>query len=154
MAIGSLRWHPFPSACGRTPPTFPKASPKTLRWPISAGFTAPRSALSSWLIGGLLLAGLCGILRLASHPPLPCLDPSDLAYYNADDGDSDAQHVQVDGHVVGYPLRKDGRQQLDVETTTILLDDKPALVTGRVRLQTSSRHPPSATAKRCARPAN
>ena len=113
----------------------------TLRWPVSAGFTAPRSALSSWLIGGLLLAGLCGILRLASHPPLPCLDPSDLAYYNADDGDSDAQHVQVDGHVVGYPLRKDGRQRLDVETTTIWLDDKPTLVTGRVRLQTGSRHP-------------
>ena len=82
---------------------------------FSAGFTAPRSAFSSWLIGGLLLAGLCGILRLASHPPLPCLEPSDLAYYNADD--SDAQRLQVDGHVVGYPLRKDGRQRLDIEAT-------------------------------------
>ena len=114
---------------------------KTLRWPVSAGFTVPRSAFSSWLIGGLLLAGLGGILRLASHPPLPCLDPSDLAYYNADDGDSDAQRLQVDGHVVGYPLRQDGRQRLDVETTTIWLEDKPTLVTGRVRLQTGSRHP-------------
>ncbi len=112
---------------------------KTLRWPVSAGFTAPRGAFSSWLIGGLLLAGLCGILRLASHPPLPCLDPSDLAYYNADD--SDAQRLQVDGHVVGYPLRKDGLQRLEIEATTIWLDDKPTLVTGRVRLQTGSRHP-------------
>ena len=114
----------------------------TLRWPVSAGFTTPRGALSGWLVGGILLAALCGILRLASHPPLPCLQPTDLAYYNADDVDSaSSQQVRVDGSVVGYPVQKEGRQQLDVEATTIWLDDKPTPVTGRVRLQTYSRHP-------------
>ena len=113
-----------------------------LRWPMSAGFAVPRTSPSAWLMGGLLLAGLCGILRLASHPPLPCLEPTDLAYYNADERENASQRpVQVDGYVVGYPVRKEGRQRMDVEATAVWLDGEPQPVSGRVRVQTSSRHP-------------
>ena len=113
-----------------------------LRWPMSAGFAVPRTSLSAWLMGGLLLAGLCGILRLASHPPLPCLEPTDLAYYNADERENASQRpVQVDGYVVGYPVRKEGRQRMDVEATAVWLYGEPQPVSGRVRVQTSSRHP-------------
>ena len=35
-----------------------------------------------------------GVLRLASHPPLPCLQPSDLAYYNAAGDGSGQQNVR------------------------------------------------------------
>ena len=112
-----------------------------MRWPASAGFSAPRRSPFGWLIGGLLLAGLCGALRLASHPPLPCWEPSDLAYYNTDEGDS-ATHptLTVDGYVAGYPLQKDGRQRLDIEAETVWLEGAPQPVTGRIRLQTGSRH--------------
>ena len=113
-----------------------------LRWPVSAGFAVPRAAPSAWLIVATLLAALCGVLRLASHPPLPCLQPSDLAYYNAEDGDSAApQQMQLDGYVVGYPIRSDGGQRLDIEATAIELNGEPLSVSGRVRLQTFSRHP-------------
>ncbi len=112
-----------------------------LRWPVSAGFAVPRASPSGWLVGGLLLAGLCGLLRLAAHPPIPCWTSSDLAYYNAADGGSaNPAPVTMDGFVAGFPLQKEGRQQLDVEVTAIRIHGVSQPVTGRVRLQTGSRH--------------
>ena len=61
----------------------PAKAAAPLRWPVSAGFAPPRTVPSAWLVGSVLLAALCGLLRLASHPPRPCLQPSNLAYYNA-----------------------------------------------------------------------
>lgn len=120
----------------------PAKAAAPLRWPVTAGFAPPRTAPSAWLLASLLLAAAGGVLRLASHPPLPCLRPSDLAYHNAagDDGPG-LQNVQFTGYVDGYPLRKGGSQRLDIESTAIWLDGAPHPVDGRVRLQTTIRHP-------------
>ena len=107
-------------------------------WPESAGFVPPRRTSSSWLVGGILLAGTCGVLRLGSHPPQPCLRPSDLAYYNGNDGDSSSPLVTVDGYVVSYPVLKDGRRRLDIEVEYLELDGERKRVAGRLRLQTNS----------------
>ena len=112
-----------------------------LRWPVSAGFVPPRAAPSPWLYGAILLAALCGTLRLASRPPFPCLQPTDLAYYNAPSDGSVLARVTVSGFVAGYPLSKDGRQRLDVEANAIWLDGVPQPVYGRFRLLTTSRYP-------------
>ncbi len=119
----------------------PARAATPLRWPVSAGFAQPRAALSGWLAGGIVLAALCGLLRLASHPPLPCLQPSDLARYNAASDSTYRETVRISGFVSGYPLRKDGRQRIDIEANAIWLDGAPHPVDGRVRLQTASRHP-------------
>ncbi len=119
----------------------PARAANPLRWPVSAGFAPPRTSPSAWLLGSIFFAAACGVLRLASHPPLPCLQPSDLAYYNAAIDGPGQQKVQFSGYVDGYPLRKDGRQRLDIEATAIWLDGAPHPVDGRVRLQTTSRHP-------------
>ena len=79
-----------------------------LRWPAAAGFAPPRGTPSGWLIGGIVLAGMCGILRLGSQPPQPCLGPSDLAYYNGDAGGRENSWAVLDGYVARYPILKDG----------------------------------------------
>ena len=107
-----------------------------MRWPAAAGFIPPRGTRSTWLIGGLVLAGLCGILRLASHPPQPCLGPSDLAFYNGDEGESGNPRVTVDGFVVSYPILKDGQRRLDIEVEWLELDGERKKIDGRLRLQT------------------
>ncbi len=120
----------------------PAKAASPLRWPVSAGFDPPRAAPSAWLLASILLAAVGGLLRLASHPPLPCLQPSDLAYHNAAESDGPGRHnVKFTGYVDSYPLHKDGRQRLDIEATAIWLDGAPQPVDGRVRLQTASRHP-------------
>ena len=105
-------------------------------WPASAGFVPPRRTPSIWLIGGILLAGACGVLRLGSHPPQPCLGPSDLAYYNGVEGKGSSPLVTVDGYVASYPVLKDGRRRLDIEVESLELDGKRKRVNGRLRLQT------------------
>ena len=47
-------------------------------WPTSAGFVRPRTSPSIWLIGGVVLAGMCGVLRLgiAPAPTLPSGHPT------------------------------------------------------------------------------
>ena len=107
-------------------------------WPASAGFVPPRRRPSIWLIGGILLAGTCGVLRLGSHPPQPCLGPSDLAYYNGDEGGSSSPLVTVDGYVASYPILKDGRRRLDIEVEYLEFDGEKKRVAGRLRLQTNS----------------
>lgn len=119
----------------------PARAATPLRWPVSAGFAPPRAAPSPWLYGAILLAALCGTLRLASRPPFPCLQPSDLAYHNAPSEGSNRSAVAISGFVAGYPLSRDGRQRLDVEASAIWLDGVPQPVDGRVRLLTTSRHP-------------
>ena len=111
---------------------------KPMIWPASAGFVRPRTSPSIWLIGGVVLAGMCGFLRLGSHPPQPCLGPSDLAYYNGSDGDSSSPLVTVDGYVVSYPVLKDGRRRLDIEVEYLEFDGERKRVAGRLRLQTNS----------------
>ena len=111
---------------------------ESMVWPASAGFVPPRTSPSIWLIGGILLAGTCGVFRLGSHPPQPCLGPSDLAYYNGNDGDSSSPFVTVDGYVVSYPVLKDGRRRLDIEVEYLELDGERKRVAGRLRLQTNS----------------
>lgn len=117
------------------------ASSASLRWPAAAGFIAPRT-ITPWLLKGLLLAGLTGILRLASHPPTPCWTPTDLAYYNASDR-ARASLITVRGFVTGFPLHQEGQQRLDIEATAIRIHHNAIWqpLTGRVRLQTRSLHP-------------
>lgn len=113
-----------------------------LRWPTRAGFSAPRATPSRWMAGCILLASLCGATRLLSHPPLPCLAPSDLAYYNASEGsESVSDMVKLDGYVASFPLWKDGRLRLDIEATAIWLGDRAHPISGRVRFETGNRHP-------------
>ena len=107
-------------------------------WPATAGFVPPRRTPSTWLIGGILLAGTCGILRLGSHLPQPCLGPTDLAYYNGNEGDSSSRLVTVDGYVASYPVLKEGRRRLDIEVEYLELDGERIRVDGRLRLQTNS----------------
>ena len=107
-------------------------------WPASAGFVPPRETPSTWLIGGILLAVICGVLRLGSHPPQPCLGPTDLAYYNGNEGDSSSWLVTVDGYVASYPVLKEGRRRLDIEVEYLELDGERKRVDGRLRLQTNS----------------
>ena len=107
-------------------------------WPAAAGFVPPRRTPSTWLIGGILLAGTCGILRLGSHPPQPCLGPTDLAYYNGNEGDSSSRLVTVDGYVASYPILKEGRRRLDIEVEYLELDGERIRADGRLRLQTNS----------------
>ena len=107
-------------------------------WPASAGFVPPRETPSTWLIGGILLAVICGVLRLGSHPPQPCLGPTDLAYYNGNERDSSSWLVTVDGYVASYPVLKEGRRRLDIEVEYLELDGERKRVDGRLRLQTNS----------------
>ena len=107
-------------------------------WPASAGFVPPRKTPSTWLIGGILLAGICAILRLGSHPPQPCLGPTDLAYYNGNEGDGISRLMTVDGYVASYPVLKEGRRRLDIEVEYLELDGERIRVDGRLRLQTNS----------------
>ena len=107
-----------------------------LRWPATAGFVPPRGTPSSWLIGGLALAGICGLLRLGSQPPQPCSGPSDLAYYNVDAGGRDNTVAVLDGYVASYPVLKDGQWRLDVEVESLELDGERKRVNGRIRLHT------------------
>ncbi len=107
-----------------------------LRWPAAAGFDPPRGTPSGWLIGGIALAGMCGILRLGSQPPQPCLGPSDLAYYNGDAGGRENSWAVLDGYVASYPILKDGQWRLDVEVDSLELDGERKKVSGRLRLHT------------------
>lgn len=109
---------------------------KPMRWPASAGFAAPRRSLSNWLIGAIALAGFCGVLRLGSHPPQPCLGPSQLAYYNSDGRDSSSPRVTVDGYVASYPVLRDGRRRLDIEVESLEFSGERKKVSGRLRIQT------------------
>ena len=109
---------------------------KPMRWPATAGFAAPRGSLSSWLGGAIALAGIFGVLRLGSHPPQPCLGPSQLAYYNSDERDSSSPRVTVVGYVASYPVLRDGRRRLDIEVESLELSGERKKVSGRLRIQT------------------
>ncbi|MXY92344.1 MAG: DUF4131 domain-containing protein [Caldilineaceae bacterium SB0670_bin_27] len=111
-------------------------------WPAAAGFVPPRRTPSAWLVGGILLAGICGVLRLGSHPPQPCLGPSDLAYYNGigNGRDGGSRPAAVDGYVASYPVLKEGWRRLDIEAEYLELEGERIGVDGRLRLQTNSVH--------------
>ncbi len=83
----------------------PWEAPGALRWPRSAGFTAPRRTLSPavWVAIALCLAS--GFWRYAAHPLFPCLTPSNLAYWNAPDGAAQysASESIIEGYVRSYP---------------------------------------------------
>ncbi len=119
---------------------------KTMRWPAAAGFAVPRRSLSGWLTGAVALAGVCGVLRLGSHPPQPCLGPSQLAYYNladynladykGDESDGASPRVTMDGYVASYPVLREGRRRLDIEVESLELSGERKKVSGRLRVQT------------------
>jgi len=119
-----------------------------MRWPATAGFSPPRRTPSTWLIGGLVLAGICGFLRLGSHPPQPCPEPSDLAYYNLadnnlpynnlDSGENISRLTTAEGYVASYPIVRNGRQRLDIEVASVEVDGVRRKVAGRLRLQTGT----------------
>lgn len=112
-------------------------APGPMRWPAEAGFIPPRSTPSSWLVGCAALAVLCGVLRLGSQPPQPCHLPSDLAFYNQEEGRGASQMI-VDGYVASYPIVKEGSQRLDIEVESLEIDGGRERVDGRLRLQTGS----------------
>ncbi|MDE0633616.1 MAG: ComEC/Rec2 family competence protein [Caldilineaceae bacterium] len=153
IAVGQFLWHRGWSSCGTGHHYWIAAlalipvclwmdakgvakTAKPMRWPATAGFAAPRRSLSSWLIGAVALAGICGVFRLGSHPPQPCLGPSQLAYYNGDERDSSSPRVTVDGFVASYPVLRDGRQRLDIEVESLELSGERKKVSGRLRIQT------------------
>ena len=109
-----------------------------LRWLASAGFSPPRGTFSAWFTGAIVLAGICGFLRLGSHPPLPCPGPSNLAYYNLDSGESSSRVTVADGYVASYPTLADGRQRLDIKVESVEVDGHRKKVKGRLRLQTTA----------------
>ena len=119
-----------------------------MRWPAAAGFSPPRGTPSTWLIGGLVFAGICGFLRLGSHPPQPCPGPSDLAYYNLsnnnlsynnlDSGENISRLTTAEGYVASYPIVRNGRQRLDIEVESVVVDGVRRKVDGRLRLQTGA----------------
>lgn len=108
--------------------------------PAAAGFSPPRRTLSNWFIGGIVLAGICGIVRLGSHLPQPCLGPSDLAYYNLDGGDNISRLTTVDGYVASFPILIEGRQWLDIEVESVEVDGSREKVSGRLQLQTRAEY--------------
>ena len=109
-----------------------------MRWPAAAGFIPPRRTPSTWLAGGIVLAGICGILRLGSHPPQPCPGPADLAYYHLDSRENISRLTTVDGYVSSYPILSEGRQRLDIEVESLEVEGSRKKVSGRVRLHTDT----------------
>ncbi len=114
-----------------------------MRWPAAAGFSPPRSIPSTWFVGGLVLAGICGFLRLGSHPPQPCPGPSDLAYYNLvynnlDSDENISRLTTAEGYVTSYPIVQGGRQRLDIEVGSVVVEGVRRKVDGRLRLQTGA----------------
>lgn len=109
-----------------------------MRWLASAGFYPPRGTFSAWFTSAIVLAGVCGYLRLGSHPPQLCHSPSDLAYYNQDSGKSISRLSIADGYVASYPTVGDGRQRLDIEVGSVEVDGHRKKVKGRLRLQTTA----------------
>ena len=130
-------WFLFAVVCGWTPATTAEL------WSHCAGlpqqvFPPPRGTFSAWFTGAIALAGICGFLRLGSHPPLPCPGPSNLAYYNLDSGESSSRVTIVDGYVASYPTLADGRQRLDIKVDSVEVDGHRKRVKGRLRLQTTA----------------
>lgn len=112
-----------------------RQSDRSLRWPLSAGFTRPVADWNGVLAAALLLAGLSGLLRYASQPGQPCATPADLSYYNSPSPDGvDGQPVTVTGYVDNYPTAKNGRQQLYLRVESIQMDRVDHSVVGRARL--------------------
>ena len=87
---------------------------------------------------GSFLGGICGVLRLGSHPPLPCPAPSDLAYYNLDSRENSGRLTTLDGYVASYPLIWEGRQRLDIEVESVEVEGDRKKANGRVRLETGA----------------
>jgi competence protein ComEC len=113
-----------------------------LRWPVSAGFVAPRPTFSAALLGGILLSLLTGVLRYASHPLAPCLQPTDLGYYNlaADAGFAKkAPETAVVGYVSTYPTVKDTKQSMQVQATQLIGAGTEQPVNGLLALSTGIR---------------
>ena len=115
-------------------------STEPMRWLASAGFSPPRGTLSAWFTGAVVLAGVCGFLRLGSHPPQPCPGATDLAYYNLGDGEGIRRLATADGYVASYPTPGDGRQRLDIEVESVEVDGQRKKVKGRLRLQTTAEY--------------
>lgn len=139
--IGGLSWTAslvFVCGCLWMDASGDRRTVEPLRWLASAGFSPPRGTFSVWFTGAIVLAGICGFLRLGSHPPLPCPGPSDLAYYNLDSGESISRVTIADGYVASYPTLADGRQRLDIKVESVEVDGHRKKVNGRLRLQTNA----------------
>ena len=109
-----------------------------MRWLATAGFSPPRGTFSAWFTGAIVLAGICGLLRFGSDPPQLCPEPSNLAYYNLDSGESISRETVADGYVASFPTLADGRQRLDIEVESVEVDGHRKKVEGRLRLQTAA----------------
>ena len=120
--------------------SFNPRSSEPMRWLASAGFYPPRGTFTAWFTGAVVLAGVCGILRLGSHPPQPCSAPTDLAYYNLDSGEGIRRLTTADGYVASYPTPGDGRQRLDIEVESVEVEGQRKKVKGRLRLQTTAEY--------------
>ncbi|MFZ1754573.1 MAG: ComEC/Rec2 family competence protein [Caldilineaceae bacterium] len=113
---------------------------RPLRWPVSAGFTAPTSEWNGALAAAALLAACAGLLRFAGHPEQTCATPTDLAYYNTADANADnAPSVTLTGYVDNFPTAKNGRQQLFLWVESIRAGGVERAVQGRARLTTAVR---------------
>lgn len=112
----------------------PAMSGQTLRWPVSAGFSPPRPALSSRRIVLLSMVLITGLLRYASHPFEPCLTATDLAFYNTFPTEQ-AEPIRLLGYVSSYPLVQNTHQTLVVRATEIQINGELRPIDGLLRLK-------------------
>ncbi|MEZ4860006.1 MAG: DNA internalization-related competence protein ComEC/Rec2 [Caldilineaceae bacterium] len=111
-----------------------------LRWPVAAGFTAPRPQPTPALLAAIALCLVTGVLRYAAQPLTPCWQAQDLAFYNLPAAQAfakDAPTVTVMGYISSYPLRQETRQRFDVTVKQLITNSESRQVQGSVRLTTS-----------------
>ena len=108
-----------------------------LRWPRSAGFTAPRMSLSPGMWAAILLCVAGGFARYAAHPLYPCLDAGDLAFWNASEAEISSDsipEVEIEGYIWSYPSVRDTSQRIDVMVRQLTLGGSSRAVDGVARL--------------------
>jgi competence protein ComEC len=110
-------------------------------WPASAGFEPPVQRRHPGLWVALALVLMAGIFRYGSQPARPCMSPEELFTYNAPAAaafDRSVPPVTIVGYVANYPLIQDTSQELYVQVQQLKTGELERVVTGKVRLKTSS----------------
>lgn len=108
----------------RARPRNPQA--ERLRWPVWAGFEAPRTGLSAGVWLAVVLCFAAGGLRYASMPLSPCMTPADLGYWAlpAEQAfDRRAPQWTIEGTIASYPLAADRRQRMVIAAHRLFMAD-------------------------------
>jgi competence protein ComEC len=114
-----------------------EAASAALRWPESAGFKRPLSAVQPALLAGCVLTLVTGFLRAGAQPLYPCWTPSDLAFHNLAPElsfDAEAPRIAVTGIVNRYVSTTESRQRLYVEANSMTKGGIESPITGALTL--------------------